>query len=163
MSRDPSGRRSRRARDRLAAPVGGSSVTIATVCFRRRDDDLQFRVVRTGDGERWTFPNGYPDFGETPAQTAARVAADQAGVTGVVLERPLTEYRYGRRGDDVATAFLLAVQSTAPYGGGGREATWFDLAATRERLAEGRDGERAGELQRVISLAAHQLQDGPGP
>jgi 8-oxo-dGTP pyrophosphatase MutT (NUDIX family) len=161
MSSDPTSRRSRRARDRLAAPVGGSKITVAAICFRRRDEDLQFRLVRTTDGRRWTFPKGHPNLDETPLQTAAREAAEQAGVTGVVDETPLTEYGYGRRTDDIATAFLLAVQSTAPYGGSGRQATWFDLAATRERLAEERHGELAGELQGVIEIAAHRLQDKP--
>ena len=94
--------------------------------------------------------------------TAGRQAAEQAGVSGVVVEPPLTDYVYGRRTDDIATAFLLAVQSTAPHGGSGRQPTWFDLAAAHERLAEGRDDERAAELQRVIQIAAHELQAGPG-
>jgi len=162
MSPDPNSRRSRRVRDRLAAPVAASNVTVAAVCFRRRDHDLQFRLVRTGDGRRWTFPNGHPDLHETPLQTAVRAAGEQAGVTGVVVETPLTEYGYGRRTDDIATAFLVAVQSTAPYGGSGRHATWFDQAGSREQLAQGRDDERAGELQRVIQIAADQLQAGPG-
>ncbi len=71
----------------------------------------------------------------------------------------MTEYRYGRRGDDLATAFLLAVQSAAPYGGSGRNPRWFDLPTPRQKLADGRDGEHARELQRVLQLAEHELQE----
>jgi 8-oxo-dGTP pyrophosphatase MutT (NUDIX family) len=145
-------------RDRLAEPVGGPKLTVAAICFRRRDRDLQFRLVRTSDGERWTFPHGQPKLQETAPQTAAREAADDAGVTGVVGEQPLAEYRYGRRADDVATAFLLAVQSAAPYGAHGRNPTWFDSATTHEKLAEGRAGEQAQELQRVLQIAVDELQ-----
>lgn len=151
--------RSRRARDRLSDPVGGSRAIVAAVCFRRRAQELQFRLVRTRDGERWTFPNGAPQAHETPAQAAAREAADEAGVTGVVAEQPVTEYRHARRADDLAAAFLLAVQSSAPFAGAGREPTWFNLAATHEKLAENRDPDAARELQRVIEFAERELED----
>lgn len=151
--------RSRRARDRLAEPVGGAKTVAAAVCFRRRDLQLQFRLVRSGDAERWTFPGGPLRLTETPTQAAAREAAEKAGVTGVIVEQPLAEFRHGRRADDVGTAFLLAVQSSAPSGGEGRNPTWFDLETTRERLAEGRKPDEAAELQRVIDAAEEQLRE----
>ena len=152
--------RSRRARDRLTEPVSAPKLIAAAVCFRRRDGRLQFRLVRTRDGERWTFPNGPPRVDELLAQAAAREAAERAAVTGVVAEQPLTEYRHARRADDLAAAFLLAVQSSAPSAGGGHDPTWFDLATTRERLAENRDADAALELQRVIEIAERELEDG---
>ncbi len=159
IARHSTSSRSRRARDRLSEPLGARKAIAAAVCFRRRDRELQFRLVRTSDGGRWTFPSGPPGLDETLHQAAAREAAEKAGVSGVVAEKPLTEYRYGRRGDDLATAFLLAVQSAAPYGGSGRNPTWFDLRAARQKLADGRDGEHARELQRVLQLAEHELQE----
>lgn len=113
--------------------------------------------MRTRDGQRWTFPNGPRRPAETLVQAVAREAADKAGVIGVVVEQPLTEYRGARREDDLATAFLLAVQSTGPSGGTGSHATWFDLPTTRDKLAEGRDPDQARELQRVIEIAEQQL------
>ena len=134
-------------------PVAGA------VCFRRRDRRLQFRLVRTADGERWTFPAGALKLGETPTQAAAREASEKAGVIGVIIEQPLAEFRYGRRADDLATAFLLAVQSTGPAGAAGRTPSWFDLETVREKLAEGRADEEAGELQRVIDVAEERLRE----
>lgn len=156
MARKPISR-ARRARDRLAEPVGGPKLVAAAVCFRRRERDLQLRLVRTRDGERWTFPNGAPRGDEMLSQAVAREASEKAGVTGVVVETPLTEFRLGRRAEDVAVAFLLAVQSAAPAGGLGLDPTWFDLATTRERLAENRDPDAARELQRVIELVEAEL------
>lgn len=152
--------RSRRARDRLSEPVGGPQPIAAAVCFRRRDGQLQFRLVRTRDGGRWTFPNGPTQLHELLPQAAAREAAGRAGVTGVVAEQPLAEYRQGRRADDLATAFLLAVQSAAPTAGQGDDPTWFDLSTAREKLAENREPIEAEELQRVIGAAEHELEDG---
>ncbi len=157
MARHPLSR-SRRARDRLSDPVSGPKPIAAAVCFRRREHNLQFRLVRTRDGERWTFPKGPLRLDETLAQAAAREAAEKAGVIGVVAEQPLTEYRHARRADDLAAAFLLAVQSAAPSDGGGYNATWFDPTTTRAKLAEGRDPGQARELQRVIEVAEHELQ-----
>jgi ADP-ribose pyrophosphatase YjhB (NUDIX family) len=151
--------RSRRVRDRLSEPVSGPKMIAAAVCFRRRDRQLQFRLVRTHDGERWTFPNGPQRDDETLPEAAAREAAERAGVIGVVGERPLTEYRHARRADDVAAAFLLAVQSTAPSSADGQEPAWFDAGVTREKLAEGRDSDAARELQRVIASAEEELRD----
>lgn len=150
--------RSRRARDRLNDPVGGPKLIASAVCFRRRGDQLLVRLVRTGDGERWTFPSGPSQGDETLPQAAAREADEQAGVTGVVAEQPLTEFRHARRADDLAAAFLLAVQSTAPSVGHGREPTWCDLQTAREKLTEGRDPDDAQEFQRVIEFAENELR-----
>jgi 8-oxo-dGTP pyrophosphatase MutT (NUDIX family) len=123
---------------------------------------LQFRLVRTSDGERWTFPKGQRESRETLAQTAAREAAEEAGVTGVVNEKRLTDYRHapghGPGGeDDVVAAFLLAVQSVGPMAERGRDPSWFDPTMTREKLAEGRDELHARELQRVLDAALAEL------
>ncbi|HWC24967.1 MAG TPA: NUDIX domain-containing protein [Solirubrobacteraceae bacterium] len=149
----------RQARSRANAPVGAPRRTAAALCFRRRERRLQFRLVRSRDGERWTFPNGPQRPEETLAQAAAREAADKAGVSGVVDDRPLTEYRHARRADDLAAAFLLAVQSAAPSAAAGRSPTWFDAATTHEKLAEGRDAAQARELQRVVEIAEDELRD----
>ncbi|HVF78240.1 MAG TPA: NUDIX domain-containing protein [Solirubrobacteraceae bacterium] len=155
----PSGSGSRRAGDRRSEPFGEPKPTAAAVCFRRRDGQVQVRLVRTRDGERWTFPNGPSRADETLPQAAAREAAERAGVTGVVSERPLTEYRLGRRSDDLAAAFLIAVQSIAPSVERGHDPTWCDLATARAKLAEGREPGPQHELQRVIELAEHELED----
>ncbi|MGH2840169.1 MAG: NUDIX domain-containing protein [Solirubrobacteraceae bacterium] len=153
----PRGSRLRRARDRLNEPVGGSEAMAAAVCFRRREPRLEFRLVRTSDGERWTFPKERQRPGETLGQAAARAAADHAGVVGVVGDKPLTEYRYARRGDDLASTFLLAVQSVGPSSD--RQPTWFDLATAHEKLAEGRDAAQAREVQHVLQAAQDELHD----
>lgn len=157
MGRPPISR-SRRARDRLSEPVGGPKLIASAVCFRRRGDQLLFRLVRTGDGERWTFPSGPLQGDETLPQAAARAADGKAGVTGVVAEQPLTEFRHARRSDDRAAAFLLAVQSTAPSVGEGRDPTWCDPETAREKLTEGRDPDHALEYQRVIEVAEQELR-----
>ena len=149
----------RRVRDRLTEPVGSPGRVAAAVCFRRRESGLELRLVRTADGERWTFPKRRQKTDESLLEAARSAAAQQAGVTGVVADKPLTEFRYARREADVASAFLVAVQSVAPSAEAGREPTWLDLRAAHLRLAEGRDGAQAQELQRVLLLVEQELPD----
>jgi len=142
--------------------AGGPSIA-AAVAFRHRDERLEVRLVRTSDGARWTLPKGRQERGETLAQTAAREAAEEAGVTGVVADEPLIDYRHapsrrhGRSDDDV-TAFLLAVQRAGPSSERDRDPTWFELGAAREMLAEGRDPVYARELERVLAAAERELR-----
>jgi len=146
----------------LPALVPGPSIA-AAVAFRRHDERLEVRLVRTSDGARWTLPKGRQERGETLAQTAAREAAEEAGVTGVVGDEPLIEYRHAPsrrqgRSDDRVTAFLLAVQRAGPSSERDRDPTWFDLRTARDKLAEGRETVYAQELERVLAAAERRLQ-----
>src|SRR4051794_15183519 len=112
---------------------------------------LEFLLVRTSDGTRWTFPKGGRERGETLAEAAAREAIEEAGAAGRIGDEPIAAYRY--RGDTVA-AFLLEVGDTRPPGEPGRDPTWFGVEAARGRLAEGRDGGFGEEMERVLLAAA---------
>ena len=120
---------------------------------------MQLRLVRTRDGERWTFPKRRQGPDGSPGEAAALAAAQQAGVTGVVADNPFTEFRYARRMSDVAQAFLIAVQSVAPSAEPGRQPTWFDLHDAHRRVAEGRDPGQAQDMQRVLLLVEHELPE----
>ena len=59
------------------------TVVAAAVPVRRRDaGGLEFLLVRTSQGGRWTFPKGRIEPGESPSAAAAREAAEEAGVDG---------------------------------------------------------------------------------
>ena len=153
------GSRLRRARDRLSEPVGAPEATVAAICFRRRPSGTQVRLIRSADGERWTFPNAPQKPGQAGAEAAAAAAARQAGVEGVVADTHFATFRHSRRADDVAAAFLLAVQSVAPFTDPGRAPEWFDLSAAHEQLSEGRDPADAQELQQVLQSMVAALRD----
>lgn len=112
--------------------------------------------MRTSDGERWTFPKGGCERGETLAQAAAREAVEEAGAVGRVRAEPIGAYRY--RGD-VVTAFLLEVDSTRRPAEPARDPTWFGFEAARSRLAEGRAGVSGAQMERVL-LAAQRAAGG---
>ncbi len=127
----------------------------AAVCLRWVADELRFGLVSTRDGERWTFPKGHRERGESLAGAAAREAGEEAGVAGVIDRRRLVVYRYPARGggDDLVSAFLLHVTRTGGPAESFRRQEWCDEATARRRLAENRDPSEARELGRVLALA----------
>jgi len=117
---------------------------------RRAAGGLEFLLVQTRDGERWTFPKGGCESGETLAEAAAREAVEEAGAAGRIGEQPIAEYRYG---DDVVTAFLLEVERSDLPAEPGRDPTWFGFEAARSKLAEGRRAGSGEEMERVLLAA----------
>jgi 8-oxo-dGTP pyrophosphatase MutT (NUDIX family) len=111
---------------------------------------VEFLLVRTSNGERWTFPKGGCERGETLAEAAGREAIEEAGAIGRVGGAPIAEYGYG---GDVVAAFLLEVEETAAPEEPARDPTWFGLEAALGRLSEGRDGGFGATMERVLLAA----------
>ena len=129
----------------------GGRVVVAAVPVRpRAAGGLEFLLVRTRSGNRWTFPKGGCDPGETLAEAAAREALEEAGASGRVVATPVGSYRYG---DDPVTAFLLLVDGTGEPAERWRTPAWFGLEAARSRLIEGRESRFGEEMERVLVAA----------
>jgi 8-oxo-dGTP pyrophosphatase MutT (NUDIX family) len=111
---------------------------------------LEFLLVRTSNGERWTFPKGGCERGETPAEAAAREAAEEAGAAGRIGAEPVAEYRYG---DDLVSAFVLEVERDDLPPEPARDPVWLGLEAARSRLAEGRSKVFGEQMERVLLAA----------
>ena len=128
---------------------------VAAVPVRpRAAGGLEFLLVRTSTGDRWTFPKGGCERGESLAAAAEREAAEEAGVVGRVAGGPVAEYRYG---EDLVTAFVLEVEHAGLPAEPGREPTWFGFEAARSRLAEGRTGPVGEEMERVLVAAQRSV------
>lgn len=108
---------------------------------------VEFLLVRTSNGERWTFPKGGRDPGETLPEAAAREAIEEAGAVGRTGASPIGAYLY--RGEQVV-AFALEVDREQRPAETDRHPTWFGLEAARSRLAEGRDGDFGEQMERVL-------------
>ncbi len=151
---------------------------VAAVCYRFRDDAgndaIEFLLVRTHDGRRWTFPKGSAEPGLTHAQAAALEAFEEAGVHGRIEETSFARYRRkqghgenrasktGAKGIAVS-AYLCEVLRLSPPQESKRDRTWFSVEDARQRLQEGRKKEGrkndgGAEIARVLDRAVARIQ-----
>lgn len=137
---------------------------VAAVCFRLKDGDIEFLLVRTRSG-RWTFPKGGVDGDPTFAAAAAREAYEEAGVRGRVEPGRFFRYRYpkrdsfrvGRTREITIDAHLCRVFERENPLEAHRDPTWFCVDKAKRRLREGRTLKYAEELARVVDAAALRI------
>ena len=143
---------------------------VAAVCYRLRGDGIEFLLVRTRSGGRWTFPKGGAEPGLTHAQAAALEAFEEAGVHGRIEEASFTNYvrreRSGRGRSDrrsgekelTVSAHLCEVSRLSPPKESRRNRTWFSAVEARQRLREGRGNKDGAEFARVIDMAEARIE-----
>jgi 8-oxo-dGTP pyrophosphatase MutT (NUDIX family) len=142
---------------------------VAAVCYRVRGPEIEFLLVRTGNGH-WTFPKGSVEPGLTHAQAAALEAFEEAGVHGRMEEVSFTRYvRRKRRGprasatsdaqSEIGTsAHLCEVLRLVQPQESDRNPSWFSAEKTKKKLLEGRATEFGVELIRVVDRAVARIQ-----
>jgi 8-oxo-dGTP pyrophosphatase MutT (NUDIX family) len=76
------------------------------VVFRECNDEILYLVVSSSDGANWVLPKGHIDPGETPEIAALRELAEEAGVSGAIVER-LSVRELEKGGKSVALQYFL--------------------------------------------------------
>ncbi len=66
---------------------------VAALCWRARPV-LEVLLITSLNSKRWILPKGWPEPELTAAQSAAREAFEEAGVTGKISEQPIGAYHY---------------------------------------------------------------------
>ena len=142
---------------------------VAAVCYRVRDLNIEFLLVRTRKG-RWIFPKGSAEPGLTHAQAAALEAFEEAGVHGRMEEASFTRYIRRRRGEvrnssarlaekeSAVDAHLCQVLRLVPPQELDRNPTWFSAEKAKRRLQEDRTPDFGSELARVIDRAVSRIR-----
>ena len=141
---------------------------VAAVCYRRQNSHVEFLLVNTNGGRKWTFPKGCPDTHLSHSQAAEREAREEAGVIGVIESRHFHVYIHskgvfwqpGGVQEYVVKAFLMDVRQTRRPDEDYRNPTWFDAEETRVVLTKGREVKYARELHTVIDRALEHLDNG---
>jgi 8-oxo-dGTP pyrophosphatase MutT (NUDIX family) len=139
---------------------------VAAVCFRRRGSSVEFLLVNTNGGNKWTFPKGSPDARLSHSQAAEREAAEEAGALGTIEPRHFHLYIHskgvfwqpGGVQEFVVKAFLMEVHQLRRADEPQRHPTWFSPEEARRRLAKGREVKYAHELEAVIDRALERIQ-----
>ncbi len=70
---------------------------VAALPWRRGTDGLEILLITSRETHRWVTPKGGRMTGRTDPEAAAQEALEEAGVEGVVDERPLGQFRYLKR------------------------------------------------------------------
>jgi len=138
---------------------------VAAVCYRRRGQSIEFLLVNTNGGNKWTFPKGAPEPAMSHSQAAEREAWEEAGVRGQVEPRHFHLYLHSKGvfwkppgvREFVVKAFLLEVEQTEPGHEPERNPTWFSAEEAGQTLAKGREVKYAREMQAVIDRALDHL------
>lgn len=138
---------------------------VAAVCYRRRGQAVEFLLVNTNGGGKWTFPKGDPDPSMSHSQAAEREAWEEAGVRGTIEPRHFHLYLHSKGvfwktpgvREFVVKAFLLEVEQAAQPNEPERNPTWLTPEEAKKILAKGREVKYARELQAVIDRALEQI------
>lgn len=69
---------------------------VATLPFVAIDGRVELLLITSRRRKRWIVPKGWPDKTGSLAEAAAREAAEEAGVVGVVRPDPVGEYIYDK-------------------------------------------------------------------
>ena len=138
---------------------------VAAVCFRRQGAAVEFLLVNTNGGNKWTFPKGSTDARLSHSQAAEREAAEEAGALGTIEPRHFHLYIHskgvfwqpGGVQEFVVKAFLMEVHEVRRADEPMRHPTWFSPDEAKRRLARGREVKYAREMEVVIDRALERL------
>ncbi len=141
---------------------------VAAVCYRLREGEIEFLLVRTRRG-RWTFPKGGSEPGLCQSRSAALEAVEEAGAQGRIEETSFTSYRRGKRApakestaaQTAVNAYLLEVERLGQPQELNRNPTWFSPAEAKLQMGEDRHPENGVELVRVIDSAVRRIRRVP--
>ena len=138
---------------------------VAAICYRRRGTAVEFLLVNTNGGNKWTFPKGSTDARLSHSQAAEREAAEEAGALGIIEPRHFHLYIHskgvfwqpGGVQEFVVKAFLMEIHELRQPDEPMRRPTWFSPEEARRRLAKGREVKYAHELETVVDRAIDRI------
>jgi len=138
---------------------------VAAICYRKRGTAVEFLLVNTNGGNKWTFPKGSPEARLSHSQAAEREAAEEAGALGTIEPRHFHLYIHskgvfwqsGGVQEFVVKAFLMEIHEMRQPDEPMRRPTWFSAEDARQRLTKGREVKYAHELEAVIDRALERI------
>lgn len=138
---------------------------VAAICYRRRGQSLEFLLVNTNGGAKWTFPKGAPEASMSHSQAAEQEAWEEAGVRGHIDPNHFHLYIHSKGvfwkppgvREYVVKAFLLEVEELLESHEPMRNPTWYSPEEAKKILAKGREVKYAREVQAVVDRAVEHI------
>ncbi|MGB0798412.1 MAG: NUDIX hydrolase [Planktomarina sp.] len=114
------------------------------LCYRVKDDKLQFLLITSRRTKRWIIPKGWPEDAMTPADVAALEAFEEAGVKGKVSDQCLGVFSYEKyvsaNTSYPCVVMVYGVQVKKKFGkypeSAMRKRKWFSQKGAAKRVAE---------------------------
>jgi len=139
---------------------------VAAICYRRRGSAIEFLLVNTNGGNKWTFPKGSTDPRLSHSQAAEREAAEEAGAIGTIEPHHFHLYLHskgvfwqpGGVQEFVVKAFLMEIHQMRRPDESNRKPTWVSPDDAKRRLSKGREVKYSRELEAVIDRAMERIQ-----
>lgn len=129
----------------MASPLPNPLLQAGAIPYRWQDEEPVFCLITTSNGQRWGFPKGIVDPGETLRQTALKEAHEEAGLAGTLDDDPLGQYDYPKWGTQlVVTVFLLHVTEQAGW--------WEEADVRRRRWASAQEAMQLLDRQALRDL-----------
>lgn len=135
-------------------------IRAAAVCVRATSTGAQLLVVRTREPaaspERWTFPKGHVEPGESLLEASMREADEEAGAKGILHSDPLPPYLFpteASSGALVVIPFLMDTKEHADPTEPGRTMRWASPDEAKALLRLNREAPFTNEHDRVIERA----------
>jgi 8-oxo-dGTP pyrophosphatase MutT (NUDIX family) len=84
--------------DRVRRLLGGvpPRVQVAALPWRQGGRGLEVMLITSRETGRWVLPKGWPEKGELLHESAAREAAEEAGLHGTICAEEIGHYLYGK-------------------------------------------------------------------
>ena len=141
---------------------------VAAVCYRRRETGVEFLLVNSNGGNKWTFPKGSPETSMSHSRAAEKEAWEEAGVRGRIEARHFHLYLHSKGvfwkppgvREFVVKSFLMEITEGGHPHENERNPTWFLPENARKILAKGREVKYAKEIQSVIDRALEIIAPG---
>lgn len=97
---------------------------------------LEICLITNRRGTRWILPKGVVEPSLSPQASAAKEAWEEAGVKGIVMDRELGSYSYGKWGGlCTVTVYPMRVKTILRYWPESyRERRWFSLEEAMARI-----------------------------
>ncbi len=115
---------------------------VAALCWRAAPAP-EILLITSLSSKRWIIPKGWPDTEQTLAESAAREAFEEAGVTGDLQPAALGTYHYMKERKDggmPCSVDVFALKVTKELDDwpekGARQLAWLSLEQAAARVAE---------------------------
>lgn len=118
---------------------------VAALCWRTAASGMiEVLLITSLNSKRWIMPKGWSENGQSEAQSAAREAFEEAGVTGEVGDMPIGTYHYLKEKKDGTgvpvrvEVFSLKVNGQAENWAekGKRQIAWLPIEQAAARISE---------------------------